>query len=273
MTATRLPVNRVFSPTALAGEIAVVTGGGSGIGFAIARDFAACGAEVIITSRSAERLAAAEATLADQTGRRCGSVPCDVREEPDVERLRDYVEARHGAATIVVNNAAANFFTRAERMTRRAFGAVVNTDLFGTFNVTHAFVPAMLTTGRGTILNITLPLPELGLPGFAHCAAAKAGIVSLTATWAYEWGPRGIRVNAIAPGPVPTTGAATNMLTAPPPVAFAEITGSIRLGRLGEPADIAAAAVFLCSPMASWITGQNLVIDGGTYLNAGVKDE
>ncbi|MEV0232195.1 SDR family oxidoreductase [Nonomuraea sp. NPDC050786] len=264
-----MTTHRLFTSKALAGEVAVITGGRSGIGYAIAHDFLACGADVVIASRSAEGLARAEARLADETGRSCGMVPCDVRDEAGVERLYDYVAARHGGATIVVNNAAANFRTPAERMTSRAFDVVVGTDLFGTFHVTRAFVPAMLEAGRGVILNITLPRPEAGFPGFAHCGAAKAAIISLTATWAYEWGRRGVRVNAIAPGPVPTDGVAANMLHGEGAAGFEQITSNIPVGRLGTPADIAAAAVFLCSPAAGWITGQNLVVDGGVYLNGG----
>ncbi|KHD78397.1 hypothetical protein MB27_05275 [Actinoplanes utahensis] len=258
----------MYHPELLEGEVAVITGGGSGLGYAIARDFVSLGAEVVITSRSADRLADAEARISDETGRSCDSVPCDVRDEADVSRLRDYVLARHNGATIIVNNAAANFFNRAERMTRRAFDTVVNTDLYGTFNVTRSLIPEMLAAGRGTILNITVPMPEVGFPGFAHCGAAKAAIVSLTATWAYEWGPRGIRVNGIAPGPVPTEGVAANMLAVDNAAeAFADHTGFVPLRRLGRPEDIAAAAVFLCSPASSWVTGQNLIVDGGVYLN------
>jgi NAD(P)-dependent dehydrogenase (short-subunit alcohol dehydrogenase family) len=257
-----------FHPELLGDEVAVITGGGSGLGYAIARDFAALGAEVVITSRSADRLADAEARIAEETGRTCDSVPCDVRDEEAVERLRDYVLARYGPVTIIVNNAAANFFVRAERMTRRALDTVVNTDLYGTFNVTRSLVPEMLRAGRGAILNITLPQPEFGFPGFAHCGAAKAAIVSLTSSWAYEWGPHGVRVNGIAPGPVPTEGVAANMLAMENAAgAFADHADIVPLRRLGRPEEISAAAVFLCSPAAAWITGQNLVVDGGLYLN------
>jgi NAD(P)-dependent dehydrogenase (short-subunit alcohol dehydrogenase family) len=263
-------VAKLYHPDLMRGEVAVITGGGSGLGYAIARDFAALGADVVITSRSADRLADAEARITDETGRTCDSVPCDVRDEAEVDRLRDYVLARYGPATIVVNNAAANFFVKAERMTRRAFDTVVNTDLFGTFNVTRSLVPEMLKARRGAILNITLPQPEYGFPGFSHCGAAKAAIISLTASWAFEWGRHGIRVNGIAPGPVPTEGVATNMLAVDDSsAAFADHDGIVPLRRLGRPEDISSAAVFLCSAAAPWITGQNLIVDGGLYLNIG----
>lgn len=263
-----MDVTQLFSRKALDGEIAVVTGGGSGIGYGIARDFVACGATVVITSRSAERLKAAELSIAEQTGQLCGSLPCDVREEADVARLHDYVHTMYGPASIVVNNAAANFFVRAERMTRRALDSVLGTDLLGTFQVTRAFVPEMIENRRGSILNITLADPERGFPGYAHCGAAKAAIVSLTASWAYEWGRYGVRVNGIAPGPVPTAGVAENMLgTGDSGNAFANVAEALPLRRLGTPEDISALAVFLCSPGASWLTGMNIVVDGGMSLN------
>jgi NAD(P)-dependent dehydrogenase (short-subunit alcohol dehydrogenase family) len=266
-----LDIHRVFSPKALDGEVAVVTGGGSGIGLAIARDLTACGAEVTITSRSAQRLDGAQVTIAEQTGELCGTMPCDVRKEADVERLRDYVLNRSGPATIVVNNAAANFHARAERMSRRAFDTVLETDLFGTFNVTRAFVPDMISRRHGVVVNVTLAVPERGFPGFSHCGAAKAGIVSLTASWAYEWGRYGVRVNALGPGPIPTDGVAANMLDTDSSDAFSSIVDKVPLRRLGTPYDISPTVVFLCSPAGSWITGGNIVVDGGLSLNPSPK--
>lgn len=255
----------MYSPDLLRGETAVVTGGGSGLGFAISEAFLRCGADVLIASRDPDRLAVAQRKLTEETNRYCAVMPCNVRDEADIDRLRDYVLAQYGRATIIVNNAAANFPTPADRMTRRAFDAVIDTDLFGTFNVTRALVPQMLEAGCGVILNVTLPQPDLGFPGFSHCGAAKAAIVSLTASWATEWGPRGVRVNGLAPGPVPTSGVGAHMLSAGPP-SFDYLASEIPLRRLGTPEDIACAAVFLCSPLASWITGQNLTVDGGSYL-------
>src|SRR5207248_2105624 len=258
-----------FAPGLHAGEVAVVTGGATGIGFGIASAFADLGCDVVLASRSEERLAAAASQLASTSGRLCSTFACDVRDEEALDRLCDEVGRRYGPATILVNNAAANFSMAAERMTRRALGTVLEVDLVGTFNATRAFVGPMLDRRRGTILNLVIAEPERGFPGFAHAGAAKAGILSLTRTWAREWGEHGIRVNALAPGPVPTEGVASNMFGLSGgelSQAFAGVAERAALGRLGTADDCAAAAVFLCSPAASWITGTSLVVDGGLHI-------
>ncbi|MEU5783371.1 SDR family oxidoreductase [Micromonospora lupini] len=257
-------------PDLLDGRVAVVTGGGSGIGLSIASALAAAGADVIITSRSAGRLAKAELVVAEQTGRLCASMPCDVRDEAQVATLHDFVAQRFGPVSVVVNNAAANFRMPAERMTHQAMRTVVDTDLFGTFNVTREFLPDLVAAPGAAVLSIVVAAVERGFPQFSHAGAAKAGIISLTGSWAREWGRHGIRVNSIAPGPVPTEGASTNMLgMGDSSAAFAQFTELVPLGRLGAVDDIANAAVFLCSDAASWITGVNLTIDGGIYLPPG----
>lgn len=266
------PVMSLFRDDALSGMTAVITGGGSGIGLSIAMAFVACGAAVVIASRSADRLASAEVAIADATGRRSSSFPCDVRDEDAVRQLHDFVFTRHGPATAVVNNAAANFRMPAARMTRRALETVMDVDVFGTFIVTKEFLPDMLDAGAGAVLSISVPSAERGFPEFSHMGAAKAAISSLTCSWAREWGRHGIRVNAIAPGMVPTPGVTTNMLGKNEEAtsgAFAEQRWLVPLGRLGSPEDIASAAVFLCSPAASWITGATLTVDGGSYLPLG----
>ncbi|MFE3762120.1 SDR family oxidoreductase [Streptomyces sp. NPDC059104] len=263
-------IRRFYPADLLAGEVAVVTGGGSGLGYAIARDLVACGADVVITSRSAPRLEEAELRIVEETGRLCASFPCDIRKDDEIARLRDYTNSRFGKGSILVNNAAANFHMPAERMTRRAMETVVDIDLMGTFAVTRAFVPDMIEARRGAILSITVPSVNRGFPGFSHAGAAKAGIISLTGSWAREWGRYGIRVNALAPGPVPTEGVTVNMLgkdATDVPGAFAEHSEVAALGGLGTPEEIASAAVFLCSPAASWITGVNLTVDGGMELS------
>jgi NAD(P)-dependent dehydrogenase (short-subunit alcohol dehydrogenase family) len=260
---------RWFAKDLMAGKVAIVTGGGSGIGLAIAIELAAAGADVVITSRSADRLAQAELAIAEQTGRVCASLPADVRDEDQVAALRDFVAGRYGPATVLVNNAAANFRVAAERMTRRALSSVVETDLFGTVTVTREFFPDMKAASGGAVLSIVVALADRGFPGFSHAGAAKAAIMSLTGSWAREWGRHGIRLNTIAPGPVPTPGVTANMFGRPQESigdTFAHSLPWIPLGRLGTPEGIAAAAVFLCSDAASWITGANLTIDGGMNL-------
>lgn len=262
----------LFAADLLVGRTAVVTGGATGIGLAIATALAGVGADVVITSRSADRLAAAELAVAEETGRLCASLPCDVREEADLARLRDFVGNRFGPASIVVNNAAANFRVPAERMKRRALTTVLDVDLIGTFGVTTTFLPDLIAAGKGVVLSIVIAGAGRGFPGFAHAGAAKSAIVSLTCSWASEWGRYGIRANSIAPGPVPTPGVTANMLgrdVAGTSDAFAEHLDSVPLGRLGTPRDVADAAVFLCSDAASWITGVNLDVDGGITLNRG----
>ncbi|MET9919993.1 SDR family oxidoreductase [Streptomyces sp. NPDC059605] len=271
-----MTVPPLFSPALLADRVAVVTGGATGIGLAIASALAGAGATVVIASRSAERLAAAEAEIARRTGRPVMSLPCDVREEQDVDRLRDYVRARCGATGIVVNNAAANFRMPAERMTGRAMRAVLETDLLGTFQVTRAFLDDLRASGHGSVLSVGIAAVERGFPGFSHAGAAKAAISSLTASWASEWGPSGVRANCIAPGPIPTKGVWENMLGGQRSSAadagseaFAQYARAVPLRRLGTPEDVAAAAVFLSSDLAGWITGVTLTVDGGINLTLG----
>ncbi|TMB92855.1 MAG: SDR family oxidoreductase [Chloroflexi bacterium] len=252
-----------FRPDLLQGRIAVVTGGGSGIGFEIAAAFLAHGAQVAIMSRNDARLEEAADTLLKRTGARPLTGACDVRDEPSVLAFSQRVTRELGTADIVVNNAAGNFMVPAERMSKKAMTTVLDIDLVGTYTVTRAFVPGMIEIGRGVVLSIVIPEPERGFPGFSHAGAAKAGIVSLTRSWAREWGRYGIRTAAIGPGPVPTEGVARHMFGVSVEEAFRGAAERVPLGRLGSPEDIANAALFLSSDAAAWISGALLAVDGG----------
>jgi NAD(P)-dependent dehydrogenase (short-subunit alcohol dehydrogenase family) len=250
-----------FAPDLLEGRTALVTGGATGIGWEITRLMLMHGARVAIAGRQPDRLAAAVSRLHDATGKRCLSVPCDVRDHHAVELMRDRLATDLESMDILVNNAAGNFRMAAERMTLRALTSVIDIDLIGTFNITRAFVPGMIERRDGCVLSIVIPEAERGFPFYSHAGAAKAAIVSLTKSWAREWGKYGVRVNAIAPGPVATEAATANVFGDEEPLA--ELVGQVPLGRIGRPDDVAAAALFLCSKAASWITGTVLVVDGG----------
>lgn len=261
--------HRFYAPDLLAGRTALVTGGGSGIGLAIATALAGAGADVLIASRDGDRLAKAELEIGERSGRECARFVCDVRDTEAIALLHEYARSRFGPVSIVVNNAAANFWMPASRLTEYAMRAVVDTDLMGTFNITKEFYPDLVHSGHGVVLSVVVAGVDRGFPGFAHAGAAKSAIMSLTCSWAREWGEHGIRANAVAPGPVPTKGVTANMLGRSEDTvatAFAECVDATPLGRLGRPEDVAAAAVYLCSDAASWITGQTLTVDGGLNL-------
>jgi NAD(P)-dependent dehydrogenase (short-subunit alcohol dehydrogenase family) len=250
-----------FSADLLKGRVAVITGGSAGIGREIARAMLAHGAQVAIASRQPDNLDTAASLLAEQTGRVPLAVPCDIRDTAAVDSLVERVRAEFGTPDIVVNNAAANFRMDADRMTLRAFRTVVDVDLIGTFNVTRAVIGGMLAQGSGCVLSIVVPDAPRGFPHYSHAGAAKAGIVSLTASWSREWGPRGIRVNAIAPGPIATEGATANVFGGGS--LLPQVTERVPLGRLGATSDVANAALYLCSEAAGWVPGVTLPVDGG----------
>ena len=243
--------------------MAFVTGGGTGITGGVARALAEAGARVALVSRKLEHLEpAAEAINA--LGGAAIPVVADVRNPEDVERAIATTIDRLGKIDIVVNGAAGNFLCAAEELSPNGFGTVVDIDLKGTFNVCRAAF-AELKKNRGQILNISATLHYLGTPMQLHVSAAKAGVDALTRNLAVEWGRHGIRVNAIAPGPIGDTEGMKRLV--PEPIKE-KLRQRIPLGRFGEIADIERAAVFLCSEAAGYINGTVLVVDGGHWLAA-----
>lgn len=255
---------RWFQSDLLAGKRALITGGGTGIGRAIALAFASAGASVSIASRRAEHLVPTVAELR-ALGVHATGVAGDVRIPADVDTVLAHTIDELGRLDVVVNGAAGNFFARAEALTPNGFGTVVDIDLKGTFNVSRAALPHLRDHG-GVILNISATLQRLGTIGQAHAAAAKAGVDALTQTLAVEWGPLGIRVNGLAPGPVEATEGVRRLVSTE---TRERITKDCPLGRMASADEVADAAVFLCSPASAFITGVTLVIDGGLWLRPG----
>lgn len=249
----------VFRDDILEGQVAVVTGGGSGIGAAIARGLADHGARVAICGRKQDKLDA----VADIIGTdRCLAHAADVRDPDALQQLMNAVDARWGRLDILVNSAAGNFLCPAAQLSPNGFGAVVDIDLKGTFNATRAAFPLLQRQG-GNVVNISATLQYTGTAWQAHAASAKAGIDALTRTLAVEWGPAGIRVNAVAPGPIDDT---EGMSRLAPADLKEKLTQRIPLGRFGTVDEIADAVLFLVSPASRWTTGAIFVVDGGQWL-------
>ena len=266
----------VFRPGLFDGQVALVTGGGSGIGRGIADTLATLGAHVVLASRKQDRVDAAAAEIRAAGGKASG-VAVDVREPERVQQMVAAVKEQHGRLDLLVNNAAGNFYAPSESLSANAWKSVIEIDLYGTFFCSQAVLPVMREQGGGAIVNISMTLHYRGWPLMAHATAAKAGIDALTRTLALEWARDRVRVNAIAPGPIPTEG--VRKAFTPPPTAdgvpdvFAiekamdsYAKKAIPLQRWGAPADIGNMVAYLASPAGGWITGAILVVDGGEWL-------
>ena len=248
-----------FAPDLLAGRVALVTGGATGIGKEICRALGAHGSAVVMASRKQEQLEAAVGELSAE-GIDASFGVCDVRDAQAVRAVVDGVVAERGALDIVVNNAAGNFPAPMSAISPNGFKAVVDIDLLGTYNVTKASFEAWMREHGGSIVNISAPFEQRGVVYQAHVAAAKSGVDSLTRTCAVEWGPYGIRVNAIAPGSMLGTEGLKRFTEAVPGAVPQKPSNP--LGRHGHGSDIAYLALFLCSPMARFVSGQVIAVDG-----------
>ena len=264
----------VFRSGLFDGQVALITGGGTGIGFGIAQLLAELGATIVIASRSQTHLEPAIEQLR-AAGRKADSLTLDVRDSDGVKAAVRSVTDRFGRIDVLVNNAAGNFYVPSESMSANAWRSVIDIDLSGTFFCSQAVMPVMRDHGGGRIINVSMTLHYRGWPLMAHATAAKAGIDALTRTLALEWARHGIHVNAVAPGPIPTEG--VKKAFAAPPDAVQDVFSveramedyarrAIPLARMGAPRDIANMVAFLASPAGDWITGAIMVVDGGEWL-------
>jgi NAD(P)-dependent dehydrogenase (short-subunit alcohol dehydrogenase family) len=258
----------MFERDLLKDQVAVITGGGTGIGLAIARRLGALGARIAIASRNAEHLEQGSASLRE-AGIDALAIQLDVRNTEQVDEMVLRTVRHFGGFDILVNNAAGNFICRAEDLSPNGWNAVIGIVLNGTFYCSRAVGQYMIARKRGgSIISILANYVWTGSPGTIHSAAAKAGVMSLTQTLAVEWARHGIRVNAVAPGPIESSPGAERQLWNTPE-AKERISAMIPGGRWGTPDHVADAVAFLAAPQNSFITGEILTIDGGAWLNRG----
>jgi NAD(P)-dependent dehydrogenase (short-subunit alcohol dehydrogenase family) len=247
-----------------ADRVAVVTGGGSGMGRAMALEFARLGAAVVVAGRRPDPLAETVRQVETRGGRALAA-PTDVRDPGQVDAMVATAVDAFGRVDVLVNDAAGNFVVRAEDLSPNGWRAVTSIVLDGGFLCARAAGRRMLEQGDGgAILSVIASYAWTGGPGTVHSAAAKAGLVAMTRTLAVEWAPHRIRVNTICPGPTATEGAGAALW--PTPEDEARVARSVPAGRLATVEEIAWWATALCSPFAAYVTGENLTIDGGHWL-------
>ena len=256
-------MGRFFKDGLLAGKVALVTGGGSGICKGIASALMAHGAHATITSRKLDKLEAAAAELAQATGHQCLPVVADVRKPEQVEAAIDACLQRFGRLDLVVNGAAGNFLAPAAQLSYNGFRTVMEIDALGTWNVCKAAFDRYLGAHGGNIINISATLHYGATPMQVHASAAKAAVDSLTRSLAVEWGSLGIRVNGIAPGPIDGTEGVARLAVGD---LRQRLEKDIPIGRFGTVEEIGELAVFLASDASALIDGATIVADGGAWM-------
>lgn len=257
-----------FAPELFSGRVALVTGGGRGIGRAIALAFARFGADVVIASRNQDNLDATAAEI-QALGRQCLAKATNIRVPEAVDDLVQAAIDRFGAIDYLVNNAGGQFPARPLDITDNGWRAVVDLNLNGTWNVTRRVGEHMVARGFGSIVNIVHVYSfDRGAPPFAHSGAARAGVVNLTRTLAYYWARKGLTVNALAPGSVATEGLREEEYAHADDADYEQQSlRDIPSHRLGEPEEVAGLCLFLCSPAARYVNGAHLIADGGQFLD------
>lgn len=249
----------MFAQNLLQNKVILVTGGRSGIGYSIAESALQYGATVYIASRNEEKMQ--EALVELQKIGNCYAFACDIRQPEQIAAMADYITEKSGRLDILVNNAGGQFPSAAEDISHKGWNAVVNNNLNGTWYVTQTMANRFFIPQKeGNILSIIANIYR-GFPGMVHTGAARAGVDNLTKTLAVEWCHYGIRINAVAPGIIKSSG-----LENYPPDLIQDIAKTIPMNRLGTTQEVADLCLFLLSPMAGYITGETVYIDGGQRL-------
>jgi len=248
----------IFRPDLFAGQVIIVTGGGSGIGRCTAHELASLGASVALVGRKPEKLETVAAEIAEDGGK-ASIHPCDIREEETVRKTVAGILGTHGRIDGLVNNAGGQFSAPLEAISQKGWETVVRTNLTGGFVMARECYTQWMREHGGAIVNIVADM-WMSMPGMGHSGAARAGMVNLTMTAAAEWGASGVRVNAVAPGWIASSGFDTY------PDSDKAMLRSLRrhtpLQRYGTEAEVSAAIVFLLSPAAAFISGDTLRVDG-----------
>ncbi|MDG2148681.1 MAG: SDR family oxidoreductase [Planctomycetota bacterium] len=253
-----------YRPDLLKGQHILITGGGTGLGSAIATRFASLGAAITICGRRRSPLEDTVAALRAK-GSRAEGIPCDIQHREKVDEMIAEAESRQGSLTGLVNNAAGNFLSLSEQLDPRGFEAVMSINVSGTFHCTQACAQLWIQRKEpGSVLSIVTTYIETGSAFVMPSAASKAAIAAMMRSLAVEWGPYGIRLNAIAPGPIPTKGAWERLI---PDKSFEEkLRDSVPIGRFATREELGNLAVYLMSDSAASMTGQVIELDGGARL-------
>jgi len=255
------PSKTRFAPDLLKGQVALVTGGGTGMGRATAIEMARCGARIAVLGRRIDPIESTAKVIRDAGGE-AFAVSADIREPDLIERAMEKIKAEFGGLNILVNNAGGQFVTPARELSNKGFETVIRNNLIGSWQVTKAAADHFMLANGGSIVFVTACIRS-GLGGFVHTAAARGGVTAMMRTLAYEWAEFGIRLNCVAPGTIKTEALGRYPI---PPDDWVRLNRNV-LGRMGSVEDISAAIIFLSSPLGQFVTGEDWYIDGGETLH------
>jgi citronellol/citronellal dehydrogenase len=255
---------RRYAPDLMAGQVALVTGSGSGMGRATALEMASCGARLALFARRQEPLEET-AGMIRAAGGEAFVVPGDTRDEDSIEAAMARIKDHYGRLDVLVNNAGGQYIAAARDITNKGFEAVIRNNLIGSWQMTRAVADHFMYDNGGSIVFVTAISGRTALTGFAHTVAARAGVTGMMKTLAAEWGEYGIRLNCVAPGTIKTEALGRYPI---PPERWKELNRSV-LNRMGAAEDIAGTIIFLASRLGNFITGEDVYVDGGETLHLG----